>query len=262
MKRSKFLPWFLLAAILFALSQAPAQTPSTAWQALDALKASRGAALVQQVTQVRGESGQDQPQAWEVSTRVADGERVFVVRDGRIVADTVYSAGGGVPVDMRRLRVDSGEAFNIANRVATAAKVGFDSIDYQLAAGALGNSPLWILYLRDGAGRDVGEVEVSGEDGSVVRQSWYHPRDGNREPVVPPADPGRRAVRAVPGDGGVVGGPAIGERVGGAADRVKEGFQGIGEGVGRLFRGEETFEVSDEPRRRLPKTLGRTSGRR
>jgi hypothetical protein len=242
-RKHPFLPWLLLAVFLFALSKAPAET---AWQALDALKAKRGAAAISNITQVRGMKGQDQPTAWEVATRAADGERVYVLREGQIVADTVYSSGAGVPIDMRRLRVDSGEAFVIANRAATQSKISFDSIDYELSASAAGNAPLWIIHLRDFDGKDVGEIDVSGENGEVLRQSYYHPRIATRRPIET-GPSSRRGARSQPA---VV--------AAGAADRVKEGFQNIGEGITKIFKGDATYEVSDEERIKKPKTLTRT----
>lgn len=253
-RKSSLLPWVLLSILIFALSKAPGQT---AWQALDTLKATRGAAAVSNVTQLRGMKGQDQPSAWEISTQAADGERVYVLERGKIVADTVYSAGGGVPIDMRRLRVDSGEAFVIANRVATESKVSFDSLDYELSASAVGNAPLWVIHLRDSNDKDVGELDVSGETGEVLRQSYYHPRMASRLPIGPEPS-SRRVVRSYPSSEPGAG-AAVWQRttagVDGAADRVKEGFQTIGEGIGRLFKGETTFEVKDSERIKKPKTL-------
>ena len=183
---------FLLSLTLLA---APAGKAATAWQALDTLKAERGAGALRSVTQVRGHRGQDQPKEWEVVTRLADGERVYVLEGGRIVADTIYSSAAGVTVDVRRLRVDSAEVFTISNRKATDAKVGFNAIDYELRAAAHGNAPLWVVHLRDSEGKDVGRLEISGEDGKLVKEEWFAARKSEREPIGPEPSPDRKAVR-------------------------------------------------------------------
>jgi hypothetical protein len=165
---------------------------------------------------------------------------------------------------MRRLRVDSGEAFTIANRLASESKIGFDAIDYELSPSPTGNAPIWVMHLRDGQGRDVGEVEVSGEDGKVLRRSWFQPRVADRQPIGPDPSPERRAVRSFDSNGNPIA--ATGSRiwgrtstgVGNASVKVKEGFQKIGEGVGKIFRGDATHEVRNEERHRTPKSLRRS----
>ena len=220
---------------------------------------------------MRGEKGQDQPLAWEISTNAADGERVYVVQRGRVVGDTIFSAGGGVPIDMRRLRVDSAEEFNIANRVATESKVGFDALDYELSADGLGNAPIWLIYVRDAEGKDLGEIEISGEDGEVLRRSWFPPRLVDREPVESAAPIlGRRALRSYKqretvadnqdDAGGEPGGTeGTTASVQDSTGPVKGGLQRLG----KIFSGgdeEETFEVrqSEDERYRAPKTLRRS----
>ncbi len=272
--KSRYLPWILLACVLLALAKAPGES---AWQVLDTLKAERGSGAVNNVTQLRGHRGQDQPEAWEVVTRIPDGERVFVLRGGRIVADTVYSSGGGVAVDTRRLRVDSVEAFRIANRAATQSKVGFDAVDYELRAAAHGNAPLWVLYLRDAEGRDVGQLEIAGEDGRILRQEWFAARQVDRQPILPdPATMDRRAVRSYgrepsevghTGSGQVGQGAVIARTTGGlegAGGRVKEGFRSIGDSFSKIFKGEAVYHNRRDARYQRPGTSKqiRRGGRR
>ena len=257
---------FFSAALGFTtLLFSPLSLSGTAWQALDSLKAQRGAETIRSVTQIRGHRGQDQPQVWEVATRIADGERVFVLEGEKIVEDTMFSTGGGVPVDMRRLRVDSGEVFMVANRLATESKVGFDALDYELTAAAHGNAPLWIVHLRDVNGSDVGRLEISGEDARVLKKEWFSPRAPNRPGIEgdssvvvdsssPPAE--KKPYEIPP----QVERPAkaVWQRttsgVEGAGERVKEGFRSIGEGFGKIFRGEATYTARSESRHKMPRT--------
>jgi hypothetical protein len=256
----------LLAFALLPIAKTPAET---AWQALDILKSERGAGVIGNVTQVRGHRGQDQPAAWEIVTRIADGERVFVAQDGKIIADTVYSSGGGVTIDTRRLRIDSREAFRIANQAATTSKISFDAIDYELRAASGGNAPLWVIYLRDSKGKDVAELEIAGEDGRILKQSWFAARSGDREPIGKEDDPKKRAVRTYPAEGspavsdaskGVGKGAVIARTTSGldsAGGRMKEGFRSIGSSFGKIFKGEAIYHTRRDARYQRPGTVKR-----
>lgn len=258
MTSHRILPILLSAAVLIPASWCYA---GSAWQALDTVRAQRGQASVASVTQMRGHRGQNQPAVWEVVTRVADSERVYVTEGTSITADTVYSAGGGVPIDMRRLRVDSTEVFKVANRAAADAKVGFDALDYELRAAQLGNAPLWVVHMRDGTGRDVGRLEISGESRAVIKQTWFStPKIASREPIGP--EPRRRVVRSYSGqpsgetrssEGRWAGN---GTGVDNTANRLKDGFESLGTGFGKIFGGNTTTQpVRDQsPTRKVPTT--------
>lgn len=263
MKRpQRIFPWLLASLLLFALSEAPA---GTAWQALDSLKVERGAESVRSVTQIRGHRGQDQPKAWEVVTRIPDGERVFVLEGGKIVADTMFSSGGGVPVDMRRLRVDSGEVFMVVNRKATEAKIGFDAVDYELRAAAHGNAPLWIVHLRDVSGSDVGRLEISGEDARLLKHKWFAPRIAKRQPIESSASekPQQKRVTKVYEQPPQAEKPAqaVWKRTTadteGAGGRMKDGFRAIGTSFSQMFKGEATYTARSKSKYRTPRTLDR-----
>lgn len=219
----------------------------TAKDTLSLLKGYRGALIAENVTTVRGHRGQDQPSVWEVATRMSDGERVFVIRNKQIIADTVYSSGGGVVVDLRRLKIDSADVFRVANRLAVMAKVGFDSIDYELRAAPLGNSPLWIVHLRNFAGKDVGRLEVSGESAEVISSKWFDPRIAMREPIGP--DDRTKQFSLRPYDAVTpVENPELLSREGASTftgepgQRLKRGFRAVGMGFNRIFSGQS--EVS------------------
>ena len=230
----------------------------TAKEIITILKEHRGAIIAENVTAVRGHRGQDQPKIWEVSTRMSDGERVFVVTDKQIIADTVYSSGGGVVIDLRRLRIDSGDVFRVVNRLAAMGNVGFDSIDYELRAAPLGNAPLWVVHLRDYAGKDVGRVEVSGESAEVLRSKWFKPRIANREPIGPEGSVKQSGLRSYDvtsfdkerrliireKDSLFKGEPA---------QRVKRGFRAVGMGFNRISA-EQSAVFSQRSRYRHPAT--------
>ena len=250
--KPKIRPFYslLLAAALLPLAKSPAET---AWQALDILKSERGAGVIGNVTQIRGHRGQDQPAEWEIVTRIADGERVFVAQGGKIVADTVYSSGGGVTIDTRRLRIDSREAFRIANNAASTSKIGFDAIDYELRAASGGNAPLWVIFLRDSKGRDVGELQIAGEDGRILKQDWFSARSGDREPIGKEEKTDKRAMRTYPAEGS----PSLSSTSGGAGTRMKEGIRSIGSSFGKIFTGEAVYHTRRDARYQRPGTVKR-----
>lgn len=232
----------------------------TAKESITLLKGHRGALVSGSVTHVRGHRGQDQPEVWEIATRMSDGERVFVITGKRIIADTVYSSGGGVVVDLRRLKVDSGDVFRVVNRAAVVAKVGFDSIDYELRAAPLGNAPLWIIHLRNFAGKDVGRLEVSGESGELLRSKWFKPRIAAREPIGP-EDGNKRSVlrsygRSNHGDENEVRrGERISAFAGETGQKLKRGIRAVGMGFNQIFNGQSA--VSNTRSRYKPPTTSR-----
>lgn len=242
-------------SILFFAGNLQAET---AKEILTILRAQRGALIVENVTAVRGHRGQDQPVIWEVSTRMSDAERVFVITDKQIVADTVYSSGGGVVIDLRRLQIDSGDVFHVANRLAAMAKVGFDSIDYELRAAPLGNAPLWVVHLRDFADKDVGRVEVSGESAEVLRSKWFKPRIAKREPIGPEDSVKQSGLRSydvsnLEEERRLIGRERGSLFKGEPGQRVKRGLRAVGMGFNRIFT-EQSAISSQRSRYTYPAT--------
>jgi hypothetical protein len=252
--------WIFLFFLLFLSNSIGIEvTGETAKGALTVLKSERGASIAANVTHVRGHRGQDQPLLWEITSRISDGERVFVISGEKIIADTIYSSGGGVSVDLRRLKIDSGEVFHIANRAAVKANVGFDSIDYELLAAPLGNAPLWLIYLRDIRGRDVGKLEVSGESSKILRSKWFAPRAVVRQPIGPDdGDRGSVLRSYTPGidpdeDHGESNDGQAGTFAWKTGKRLKRGLQTVGNGFSRIF-GNQAEVSTESPRHKSPQT--------
>ncbi|MFV1995273.1 MAG: hypothetical protein ACC661_07535, partial [Verrucomicrobiales bacterium] len=85
---------------------------------------------------------------------------------------------GGIPgaeILKSQVKTDSRAAFLIADREARNAKVGFDSINYELRCRELSREPIWSLDLRSLNDVMVGRVYVSAKDGAVLRRVWLHP---------------------------------------------------------------------------------------
>lgn len=72
-----------------------------------------------------------------------------------------------------KVRIDSGEAFRIADREALAAKVGFDMVDYRLRGREFSDEAVWSLHLLDVDERPVGHIDLSATSGQVLRTVWF-----------------------------------------------------------------------------------------
>ncbi len=177
--------------VLGALAAEPALA-ATAYEALQVVKKVRGDAVLKKLVEVRGETGQPQPQSWTIlmsDPSARGGIREFVVAGGEIASERTpvrgYSSGAAsFPVlDFARLNLDSDGAFRLANTHATNAKLGFHTVDYTLRTNDSDGAPMWVLHLFDYMGAPVGNLEVSAENGKVVRALEVDP-DAREKPVV------------------------------------------------------------------------------
>jgi hypothetical protein len=104
----------------------------------------------------------------------------FVVRDGRVVAERHFQRPAdqdlpSIPLPVQSLRVDSQQAFRIAEATARRAGLGFDSLHYQLRCRDLRNEPIWVLNLLDQKKSIIGVLYVSALNGEVLRTLWHPP---------------------------------------------------------------------------------------
>jgi hypothetical protein len=164
-----------LTAGALAFAGSTLAAPATAYNALQTLKQARGDAILKQLVEVRGETGQPQPQSWTIlmnDPAAKGGVREFVIAGGQIASERTPLRGAGVdgrpPLDFTRLNLDSDGAFKIANTQASNAKVGFHTLDYTLRTDAATGAPLWVLHLFDYMGAPVGKLEVSAQTGKVA----------------------------------------------------------------------------------------------
>jgi len=157
--------------------------------------------------EVVGDRGEPQPQEWKVVLRdpgARGGVREVVASGDVVVSQRTplrgYSDFSAQPaIALIRLNLDSDRAFEIANKEAIAKKVGFSWVDYTLRANADGGSPIWVLRLHNGMGSQVGVIQISAENGSVLAPL---------EPgLPPPTEPTERFTDSQPGRsvGGVIG---------------------------------------------------------
>ena len=273
----RLLPFFRKAVIIKCLSFLLAssclgleQNRVSSKEALDLLKRERGESVTANLVSIRGHHGQNQPASWEFSTHLADGQRVFVIQNKKIVDDTIYSSGKGVVVDMRAMKTHSNHVFKIVNDAALKANVGFDSLDYELSATHFGNAPRWIVFLRNYKGKDVGRIEVSGMTPEIMNREWFVPRVVFRRPIGP-NDADRKSVLKSyklvdsrtgqgqfkgQGQGQGQGGKSIALFTG---TKIKGGLLNLGTRINKAFEAQATVST-DKPRRYIPPTSRKLPG--
>ena len=233
-------------------------------EALDLLRRERGESVTANLVSIRGHHGQNQPASWEISTHLADGQRVFVIQNKKIVDDTIYSSGKGVVVDMRAMKTHSNHVFKIVNDAALKANVGFDSLDYELSATHFGNAPRWVVFLRNYKGKDVGRIEVSGMTPEIMNREWFVPRVVLRRPIGP-NDADRKSVLksytlvdSKTGQGQLKGESGKSNPLF-AGTKIKGGLLNLGNRINKAFETQATVST-DKPRRYIPPTSRKLPG--
>jgi hypothetical protein len=94
---------------------------------------------------------------------------------------------GFIPID--KLKIDSTLAFEIAEKEARRARMGFNSLNYRLAAMEYATEPVWTLDLVDADDNLAGKVFLSGETGEVLRTLFIYRNDPLNFRIVDSAAP-------------------------------------------------------------------------
>ncbi len=148
--------------------------PVGAYEALISVGRQKGNAYLDNLVEMRAVEGAPQPEVWTALFRDAaarGGMREFVVTakgiasertplradDALLVAPTIPHA---------QLKLDSKGAFAEANKLATQAKLGFDSVSYRLHSA--NGAPVWTLRLLDTGRREVGSLALSAQTSAVI----------------------------------------------------------------------------------------------
>jgi hypothetical protein len=159
---------FLASGILLAGDQA--------YTAVKVIRNERGDELLARLVEMKGARGGPQPDSWTLlfnDPEARGGVREIVVATGSILSERTplsgFSGVGELPViPISRLGIDSDGAFQIVNRRASQAGLGFHWIDYTLRMDEEKNMPIWVVDLVDYQGISVGTMTLSAENGSVV----------------------------------------------------------------------------------------------
>lgn len=237
----KFLAFLFGASVLAVTAWAEG---GTAYLAVKA--AQKGTNTSADLVEVTGERGEPQPQEWKVILRDpgARGGIREVIASGDVVVSQRTPLRGysdlssQSPIVVTRLNLDSDRAFDIANKQAIAKRIGFSWVDYTLRANAVGGSPMWILRLYNNMGSQVGVIQISAENGSVISPLESGP-PLSVEPTEQFSDsPTGRTV------GGFLG--RVGGTLGGIANGVKNTTLRTVGNVQEFFTGERTIGPRNE----------------
>lgn len=166
----------VLLAVLPALGWSA--DSDTAYKALRVFGKQQGEALLNKVTELRGRNGVPQPQVWKViaadpSSR--GGVTEAEVQRGKIIGlRTPTARGGGVPMDLNRLNLDSDGAFTVADQEMQKQTIPFDRIDYVLRSPAPHQAPVWTLDLFD-RGTKVATMQIAADSGTLLDKQTFAP---------------------------------------------------------------------------------------
>lgn len=148
--------------------------PVTAYEALISVGRQKGNAYLDNLVEMRAVEGAPQPEQWTILFRDASargGMREFVVTGKGVAsertplrADDALLVAPTIPY--AQLKLDSKGAFLAANKSATQAKLGFDSVSYRLSSQK--SEPVWNLRLLDSSRREVGSLAISAKTSVVV----------------------------------------------------------------------------------------------
>lgn len=174
-----------LAAVLLTAPAMAQNSQLPAYEALRTVARIKGQEWLGRLVEMRGVDGDPQPKRWLLTFRDPDargGVREFAVGQQGILSERAPVRVAGAPwtaMSARSLNLDSTGAFSAANKQATQAKLGFSSINYLLQDR--NSVPAWTVQLFDASGAEVGKVEISARDGSLLSRL--------RTPVAPVSAP-------------------------------------------------------------------------
>ena len=215
--KTKFLILFALMGLPTGLLQAQNSRessnktahPRTALEALEMARNQTRKDMTKLVA-VIGSDGSPTPRGWSflfhdpaAPTNLA----YLAPGDGPEPADEAYGKGESPRYfDASRVKIDSPAAFEVANKQAAEAKIGFDRLSYELRGMEFTGEPIWTLRLLDADENVVGIVHLSAETGRVKRTIWMR-------------STARKGVRVI--DSALVGGgpSAVDENAGAATEQ-------------------------------------------
>jgi hypothetical protein len=179
----------LLSLLLLALAgPAQAEDQGPALRGLERLQERFGAEAFLYIFEMTGVGGDPQPSTWRVTAR--DLGRSNVLHEYWIGERRVTDEGlnddyypDRLPkgfFKLSRVKLDSTQAFAIAEQVARDAGSGFDSVNYKLHGREYTSEPVWTLTLLDKEEEIVGSVHLSADSGEVLRTVWMRRKRNGR----------------------------------------------------------------------------------
>ena len=178
--------WLFVPIVAIALSPGLVSGQDTAYKALRTIGQLRGEKALNQVIEISGQSGRPQPVDWQITLvdpTARGGVRELDIVSGLISSERTpvrQSQARLVPIDLKKLNLDSDGAFRAADQEASRNQVGFDSVNYQLVTDAT-DQPMWVLEIFDYEQRPVGTMRIAAANGALVSSGNWVPQRGNVE---------------------------------------------------------------------------------
>jgi hypothetical protein len=199
---------------LLSLSAVSGYSAGTAYEALRVVGKARGDAVLDRVIEVRGTKGAPLPRTWKIAVlddKAPNGIREFDVQGTAISGErTPQTVGGGEPMNMSQLNLDSDGAHTVAEREAKKAGFAYDHVNYLLRGAAKGGNPVWEVRLVDEQNSNTAVLTMGAETGKLltadglnkgsapvpkVVENRKRPRDGDPDFVPPPMEEDEEGVR-------------------------------------------------------------------
>ena len=170
----------LLLTFLCLGPMAAPSNASSAKSSVAVLQSQYGKVYASRLVAITGMGGQPEPKAWHlfaydlqnpslISHFVVTGEKITEA----VMLDPERSKKWAAPVlAWEEVAVDTKKAFEIADKAARLALVGFDSLDFRLMSDRRTRKPVYQLELKDAKAKVVGYLRISAISGEILSQNW------------------------------------------------------------------------------------------
>ncbi len=201
-----------VAGMALCLSGGNALSGVRAREALEALERDKGPAVVTNVVGMVGFNGDDQPETWRLLVRDETTPEVlteYIISGGKVTGQNSIPKTSATDLPEKPLidavwRVDSAEAYRIADDEAILAGISFVRLNYQLRFRGADPAPTWLLTFLDATGEDQGQVVIDAADGTIPFRNFpgtaavAQPSAPGPEPASDSVPPGTTPVAAPP----------------------------------------------------------------
>ncbi len=256
----------ILLCGLLSLTAVAGYSAGTAYEALRVVGKARGDALLDRVIEVRGTKGAPQPKTWKIAVlddKAPNGVREFDVQGTSISGErTPQAVGGGDPMNMGQLNLDSDGAYTVAEREAKKTGFAYDYVSFLLRGQGKNGAPVWELRLVDDQNGNTAILTMGAETGKLLTSTGLNkgsapvpkvvdnrnrPKDGDDYAPPPPTDedvvivdepPRRVEPKSRPRQSGENFGNRVTRFFDRAGRHIGGAFQKFGDKVERTFTGE------------------------
>jgi hypothetical protein len=129
------------------------------------------------IVELKGERAEPMPAEWQIllaDPSARGGVRLVSVANGVITSESTPLKGYSNVADMPGIRtgeisVDVPSLFQLVQKQAEEAQVGFHWLDYTLRADPASRAPVWTIWLHDQLGSLVATMGIAAQGGGIVQ---------------------------------------------------------------------------------------------